>query len=258
LLARQRIPSLDAAQTNDLSQYLFTTAPQEVRFEVAEAVFLHDHDHPDALGIFLCCALPLAEKYARRRAYRVFVSPSDWQFEVMYDGAVTSAVNMFQCNRPLRDGEHAFRRYLVRVSVQGALLAYFGRGENSAVRAVADLAQIPVRTLRKRNQAEQDIITRELLDQITTLPHLTPEAAATLQCIHSLGPDVALKEHAAAAKGGDVDKWMRNRGVRPILNSTAIAEAMGTTRTVINQRLFKARATLHGAFNMDGKLFLTH
>ena len=74
-----------------------------------------------------------------------------------------------------------------------------------------------------RNKVEQDIITRELLDQVTSFPHLRPSVFQTLQCIRELGPDRALKEHAYTASG-DPDKWKRDRGRRPILDPDAIAE----------------------------------
>jgi hypothetical protein len=256
LLAHLKIPPLDAGQMTDLSHYLFTTATLAIRFAVAEAVYIYDHDHPNALDIFLCCAVPLAKKYARRRAYRVFVSPSDWQFELMYDGAVGAAIEMFQRNSPLRPSDYAFRRYLVRVLVCGALRHYFKRAEYDGVRASADVERIPTQITAARNSAEQALITRELLDQVTSFPNLRPEASATLQCIRSLGPDVALKEHAVA-KEGDADKWKRERGRRPILNPNAIATAMKTNRATIHARLREARVSLRSAFNTDGRLFLS-
>jgi hypothetical protein len=256
LLAHHKIPPLDAGQMTDLSHYLFAAATLAIRFAVAEAVYIYDHDHPNALDIFLCCAVPLAEKYARRRAYRVFVSPSDWQFELMYDGAVGAAIEMFQSNSPLRAGDHTFRRYLVRALVCGALRHYFKRAEYDSVRASADIERVPARITASRNSAEQALITRELLDQVTSFPNLRPEASATLQCIRSLGPDVALKEHAVA-KEGDADKWKRERGRRPILNPDAIATAMKTNRATVHARLREARIGLRGAFNTDGRLFLS-
>jgi hypothetical protein len=256
LLSHHKVPHLDAGQLTDLSQYLFTDATLAIRFAVAEAVYIYDHDHPNALDIFLCCAVPLAEKYARRRAYRVFVSPSDWQFELMYDGAVGAAIEMFQRNSHLRPGDYAFRRYLVRALVCGALRHYFKRAEYDSVRASADVERIPAQITASRDSAEQALITRELLDQVTSFPNLRPEASATLQCIRSLGPDVALKEHAVA-KEGDADKWKRERGRRPILNPDAIATAMKTNRATVHARLREARIGLRSAFNTDGRLFLS-
>ena len=92
LLANKKIPPLDAVQMQDLLQYLFTTADKMLRIQVAEVVHRYDHDHPSALDVFLACTLPLAEKAARRRAHKLFLYPSDWQLELMYDGAVTAMI----------------------------------------------------------------------------------------------------------------------------------------------------------------------
>ncbi len=40
----------------------------------------------------------MAEKAARSRAHRLFTCPSDWQVELMYDGAVKAMIAIFQCN----------------------------------------------------------------------------------------------------------------------------------------------------------------
>jgi hypothetical protein len=81
LLAQNRIPSLDSVQMSDLLQHLFRRSENSERIRVAEVVYRHDHHHPCALDIFLACNLPLAEKAARRRAYKSFVYPTDWQLE---------------------------------------------------------------------------------------------------------------------------------------------------------------------------------
>jgi hypothetical protein len=139
-------------------------------------VYRHDHGHPSALDVFLACTLPLAEKAARRRAHKVFIYPSDWQLELMYDGAVAAAIAVFQCNFAVETGTNAFRRYLLRALALGAVRSYFKREENDSIRAVADLAALPIHIKARNNQAEQDIIARDLLDQVTGLP--TPVASA--------------------------------------------------------------------------------
>jgi hypothetical protein len=257
LLAHNRIPNLDPGQMSDFSRYLFTTPEKTERIQVAEAVYRHDHDHPSALEIFLACLLPLAEKSARRRAYKIFNHPSDWQLELMYDGAVRAVIAIFQSNLTLMPGDDAFRRYVSRALVRGALRNYFWREENHGVSTVADLATVPTRARPLRNQAEQDIITRDLLNQVTGFPNLRPHVSATLQCIQALGPDEALKEHAYT-ESGDPDKWKRERGRRPIINPNAIAQAMGTDRYTVHTNLREARLILRSAFNADGKLFLSH
>ena len=257
LLVHNKIPSLDDLQMSGLLQYLFTTAEKAVRIQVAEVAYRHDHDHPSALDIFLACTLPMAEKAARRRAHKVFIYPSDWQVEVMYDGAVEAMISVFQANSAVKEGNNAFRRYLLRALALGTVRAYFKREENVGVRPVANLATIRTPKKPLRNQVEQNIITREVLNQVLSFPHLRPAVYATLQCIRALGADEALKEHAYTASG-DADKWKRERGRRPILDPDAIAQAMGTDRRTVHRNLREARIILRSVFNADGRLFLTH
>ena len=255
LLSTEQLPPLDAVQMQDLLQYLFTTTDRMLRIRVAEIVYRYNHDHPSALDIFLACTLPLAEKAARRRAYKLFLCPSDLQIELMYDGAVTAMITVFQCNYAVKPGTDRFRRYILRSLALGTVREYFMREENHGVRPVAKLAAVPRSTRPFRNKVEQDIITHELLDQVTNFPHLRPQLQQTLQCIRELGPDRALKEHAFTASG-DPDKWKRDRGRRPILDPDAIAEAMGTDRMTVHRNLREARLILRDVFNADGKLFL--
>ena len=257
LLTHSKIPTLDTLQMSDLLHHLFTASDKTERIQIAEAVYRHDHGHPSALDVFLACTLPLAEKAARRRAHKVFIYPSDWQLELMYDGAVAAAIAVFECNFSVETGTNAFRRYLLRALALGAVRSYFKREENDGIRAVADLSALPIHIKARDNQAEQDIIARDLLDQVTGFPNLRPDVCATLLCIRALGPDEALKEHAFTASG-DPDKWKRERGRRPILNPNAIAQAMGSDRSTVHRNLREARIILRSAFNADGKLFLSH
>jgi len=91
---------------------------------------------------------------------------------------------------------------------------------------------------------------------VTTFPQLRPPVRATLECIRSLGPDHALKEHAFTSSG-DSDAWKRERGRRPILDPKVIAQVMGVRKAQVHQYLREARIILRQAFNQDGKLFLT-
>lgn len=257
LLRSKKIPSLDAVQMSALLHDVFTAADRRLRLEIAEVVYRYNHDHPNAFDLFLACTLPLAEKAAQRKANKIFLYPSDWQVELMYDGAVAAAIDVFQRNYPLSSIPNAFRRYLLRALSHGTLRSYFMRHEHSGIQPVADVRT--VRTHRKpfRNTVEQDIITRELLEQVTNWPYLRAPIRATLQCIAALGPDEALKEHAYTASG-DPDKWERQRGGRPILDPEAIAEAMGIPKRDVHRYLCQARVILRQVFNPDGRLFLTH
>jgi hypothetical protein len=110
LLANQEIPAIDTVRMLDLLHYLLTPAEKTVRILVAEVTYRYDHDHPSAMDVFLACTLPLAERAARRRAYKFFKRPSDWQIELIYDGAVTAMIAMFQRNSILEPGTNAFRQ----------------------------------------------------------------------------------------------------------------------------------------------------
>ena len=255
LVANQKIPSIDALQMLDLLQHLFTTAEKPVRIQVAEVAYRYDHDHPRAMDVFLACTLPLAERSARCRAYKFFNHPSDWQIELMYDGAVTAMITMFQSNYALGPGTNAFRRYLVRAIAMGTLRSYFMRQENDGIRTVANLAALSACNRPFRNKVEQEAITRELLNEVTNFPHLRDPLRATLQCIAALGPHGALKDHTFTASG-DPDKWERQRRIRPILDPDAIAAAMGTTRAAVHRNLKEAREILRDVFNPNGNLFM--
>jgi hypothetical protein len=140
---------------------------------------------------------------------------------------------------------------------RGAVRAYFRRSENDGIRAAADLTAFVVPKRSSRTEVEDDIITWELRDQVTTFPQLRPPVRATLECIRSLGPDHALKEHAFTASG-DPDAWKRERGKRPILDPKVIAQAMGVSKAKVHQYVREAWIILRQAFNQNGKLFQTH
>lgn len=256
LISDRKIPALDKLQMEALLHYLFTTTPRDMRIQVAEVAYRYDRDHPGAMDVFLASALPLAERAAHKRASRIFVHPSDLQIELMYGGAVEAVIAVFQSKSELEPEDNAFRRYLLRAMALGAVRAYFRRGENDGIRAADDLTAFAVPKRPSRNEAEDEIITWELLDQVTTFPQLRPPVRATLECIRSLGPDHALKEHAFTASG-DPDAWKRERGRRPILDPKMIAQAMGVSKAKVHQYVREARIILRQAFNQDGKLFLS-
>ena len=257
LLGSKKIPPLDGVQMLALLHYLFNAADRPLRFQIAEVVYRYDHDHPNAQDLFLACILPSAEKAARRKAEKLFVHPSDWQVELMYDGAVAAAIEMFQLNPSLRSIPNAFQRYVLRGLSRGMLRSYFMREENSRIRPAGDVSAVRTRKTVVRYTVEREIIARELLDQVTNYANLRPPVRATLQCIAALGPDYALKEHAYTASG-DPDKWKRERDRRPILDPDAIAEAMGIPKRDVHRYLCQARVILRQAFNADGRLFQIH
>jgi hypothetical protein len=116
----------------------------------------------------------------RRKAEKLFVHPSDWQVELMYDGAVAAAIEMFQLNPPVSSSPNAFPRYVVRALSRGMLRSYFTREENSGIRPVGDVRAVRTRKTVVRNTVEREIIARELLDQVTNYANLRPAVRATL------------------------------------------------------------------------------
>jgi hypothetical protein len=257
LIANKKIPVLDPVQMSALLQYVFKLTEVPLRIQIAETVYRHNHDHANAFDLFLASTLPLAQRAAQRKASRIFIYPSDWQIELMYDGAVTAMITVFQRNFPLRPGPEAFRRYLLRALALGTVRSYFMRQENDHVRPVGNVTVAPDCKKPVRNTVEQEIINHELLNKVTHFPHLPAPVCATLQCIAALGPDAALKDHAYTASG-DSDKWKRARGGRPILDPEAIAKALGIAKQEVHHNLRQARIILREVFNADGKLFLTH
>src|SRR5262249_49278231 len=143
---------------------------------------------------------------ARYRAHKFFTPPSDWQIELMYDGAVAAMIAVFQYNYALEPGTNAFKRYIVRALALGTVRSYFMREENDSVRPVANLPAAHISNRPVRNKVDQDMITRELLREVTSFPHLRAPLRARLECIPALGPDGALKDRAFTASG-DPDKW---------------------------------------------------
>jgi len=256
LISERKIPALSPPQMEAFLHYLFTQTPRDFCIQVAEVAYLYDRDHSRAADVLLASALTLAKGAALRRATRIFVHPSDLQIELMYGGAVQAVIDISRSRHPLKPEPNAFRRYLLRSMALGAMRAYFMRGENDGVDAAADLAVLGVPDQLSRNGVVDELITWELLDQVTTFPQLRPPVRATLECIRSLGPDHALKEHAFTASG-DPDAWKRDRCRRPILNPKVIAQAMGLSKAKVHQYLREARIILRDAFNQDGKLFLT-
>jgi hypothetical protein len=257
LVGGKKIPPLDTVQMLALLHYLFKAADRPLRFQVAEIVYRYDHGHANAQDLFLACILPSAEKAARRKAEKLFIQPSDLQVELMYDGAVSAAIEMFQLNPALSPIPNAFRRYVTRGLSRGMLRSYFMREENSRIRPLGDVRPVRTRKTFVPNIVERDIIARELLDQVTNYENLRPPVLAMLQCIAALGPDFALKEHAYTASG-DPDKWKRDRDRRPILDVDAIAESMEIPKRKVHRYLREARVILRQAFNPDGRLFQVH
>lgn len=249
LLESRKIPPLDAVQMSALLGYLFSSAERALRIQVAEVVYRHDHDHSQALDVFLACTLPLADATARRQGAKLFSRPCDMTIELLYDGAVDAAIRMFQKEDPCKVTN--FRPALYRALRSGALQTFFNRKETTRVIAVGCFETVPVRNHRRpqRHTVEDAIISKDLLEKIASLNAIPSGAQRILQCIMEMGPD-AVKPRSNRDPQGDIR--------RPLIDVIAVGEAMGIARKTVDKYLGQARAILRQTFNADGRLFLTH
>ena len=256
LLTNNTIPTLDEAQRTAVTHYLFISADRSLRLKVGEIAY-RNHDHKNALDLFLSCTMPLAQRWTERRAQRWFLHPSDWQLECLYNGAVRGLLKMFERHFTLASTPDAFRRWLPYNFALGATEAIFTRYENYRMQTVPNLELIAPRSAPSHNPVEQELITRELLEQITHYPLLQRALSKTLQCIADLGPDKAIKEHRSK-DGRNMERKKNVRTLKPMLNAEAIANVRGIRPSTVLLQLYLARKILRKAFNGNGKLFQTH
>jgi hypothetical protein len=257
MLTTSKIPALDGEEMEALCSHLFTLRDRDQRIAIAEVAYLN-HDDPQALNIFLACTLPIAQGMAKRKAERVFTHPTDWQVEAMYDGAVSNLLKMFEVHRPLQPFvSNPFQRYLIITIVHGAMTPFRFRQEYWSIEGVEDVTKFCRVRDRYPNPAERDAIVRDLLEQVTTFPHLREEQARMLKTIAAMGPDRVLRpqDHYWCGKGRE--RYRRNRNVRVILDLGGIANAMGVNKVKVKNLLKDTRQILRHIFNRDGRLFVS-
>jgi len=256
MLTTKKIPALSGDEMETLCSHLFALRDRDQRITIAEIAY-HNHDDPQALNIFLACTVPMAERMTEHKAYRVFTRPTDWQLEAMYGGAVANLLAMFQAHRPLKLSiPNAFRRYLVCTILFGAMDAFRIHQANWHIEGVEDLAKFANAADQRRNPVERGAISRKLLEQVTTFPHLREEQSRMLKTILALGPEKALRHDNCYWKNGrhePTSKQVRRR--RPMLNLDAIADAMGVKYLTLENLLKQTREILRDFFNHDGRLF---
>jgi hypothetical protein len=256
IVTSRAIPELNEIERSDVTQYLFKCANKPLRLAIAEIAY-RNHKQPHALDLFLSCAMPLAQRWAVRKAHSLFVYPSDWQLECFYNGAVSAMLKTFQNPFPLRDEPDAFRRFLPYRFACGAIEAYFTRYENHRMETVENVELAVRPNLTRSNAIEQELIARDLLEKIAEYPLLQRGLSKTLHCIRELGPDVVLKErHWAEARNPERSK--KGFAGRPMLNAEAISKARGVSPAFVLGQISMARRILRKAFNGDGRLFVTH
>ncbi|HET9281372.1 MAG TPA: hypothetical protein VFR24_05365 [Candidatus Angelobacter sp.] len=255
LLTTRTIPALSGEEMEALCSHLFALRDRDQRIAIAEIAY-NNHDDPQAMNIFLACTMPMAEGMAKRKAERVFTNPSDWQIEAMYDGAVSFLLEMFKIHRPLRPFvSNPFQRYLIITILHGAMNPFRIRQEHWGIQGVEDVTKVYRIQGRYQNRAERELITRDLLEQVTTFPHLMEEQARVLKTIAALGPEKALRQTNYYRDDSDESQRKHIRRRRSILNLNGIADAMGVKKQKVKNLLKDTRQILRDSFNQDGRLF---
>jgi hypothetical protein len=257
LLTTRKIPALSGEEMEALCTHLFATRERDQRITVAEIAY-NNHADPQALNIFLACTMPLAHGMARRKAERVFTTPTDWQLEAMYDGAVSNLLKMVEAHRPLQPfSSNPFQRYLMITILHGAMNPFRMRQEHWGIKGVEDVTKVYPIQDRHENPAERELITRDLLEQVTTFPHLMEEQARVLKTIAALGPEKALRpqDYYCHARGECHARVQRNLNARVILDWAGIANEMGVSKQKVKNLLKDTRQILRHIFNPDGRLF---
>lgn len=255
MLTTKKIPALSGDEMEALCSHLFALRDRDQRIAIAEIAYLN-HDDPQALNIFLACTLPMAQRMAERKAERVFTHPTDWQLEAMYGGAVSNLLNMFEVHRPLQPFvSNPFQRYLMMTIIHGAMNPFRVRDEHWNIEGVEDVTKFDRIKNRYRNPAERDVINRELLEQVTTFPHLMEEQARVLKTIAALGAEKALRQTNYCHNGVCIAHRKHIQRRRSILDLTGIANAMGVNKVKVKNLLKDTRRILRDVFNRDGRLF---
>jgi hypothetical protein len=201
----------------------------------------------------------MAQRMAKRKAERVFTHPTDWQLEATYDGAVSNLLHMFEVHRPLQPlVSNPFQRYLMMTIIHGAMTAFRFRQEYWNIEGVEDVTKFQRIRDRYQNPAERDLINRELLEQITSFPHLMEEQVRVLKTIATLGPEKALRHTNYLHYGTCIAHRKHIQKRRSILDLAGIANAMGVKKQKVKNLLKDARRILRDVFNPDGCLFVSH
>ncbi len=258
MLTTKKIPALSGDEMEALCSHLFALRSRDHRIAIAEIAYLN-HDDPQAFNIFLACTLPMAQTMAKRKAERVFTHPSDWQLEAMYDGAVSHLLEMFTAHRPLQPFvSNPFQRYLMMTIIHGSMNPFRKRDEHWNIQGVEDVTKFQRIQGRCEDPAERELISRDLLEQVTTFPHLMEEQARVLKTIAALGPEKALRHTDYYRNGYDLARNKHIQRRRNILDLAGIAEAMGVKKQKVKNLLKDTRRILRDMFNPDGRLFANY
>jgi hypothetical protein len=162
--------------------------------------------------------------------------PSDLTYELLFDGAVNAAIEMFEDQLPEQIN---FRRAICWRMKSRALKNFFGRFENTRIRYMGS------REPRSQETTfERQVEAKEILEQIDALepePHIAC-VYRFVRCILEIGPHDALKVFRYSA-GLQID-------LEPVMQKLQIGPEAA------RHHLCQARKLLRQTFNPDGTLFI--
>jgi hypothetical protein len=238
LLDQKKIPTLPEHEYQEWAEYLFH-AP--LHLQVAETLFRHDRQHPHALGLFLACVYPIAQRSADRVMVLSGISRKDLTQELMFNGAINEVIHFFRADQLGEDTD--FRAALYLTLKVGALNAIFNRVENARVQYYASVdrhgAPPPPRTLER-------LFAKEMLEKIAALETDPPKIGVFLRALVNLGPD-ALSPSSRS----------RNRIRRThFIDYEEVCNKLGITYYTACAYFAMARKILRKLYNPDGSLFM--
>src|SRR5439155_22728322 len=121
--------------------------------------------------------------------------------------------------------------------LHGSMNPFRVRDEHWNIQNVEDVTTYDRIRGKYENLAERELITRDLLEQVTTFPHLMEEQARVLKTIAALGPEKALRHTNYYQQGGDKTNHKHIRGRRSILDLVGIANTMGVNKVKVKNLL---------------------
>ena len=244
LLDEKKIPALQEHEYQQWAEYLFS-APLPLQLQVTGTLFCYDRQHPRALALFLACAVPLAKLSVRRTMLRLNTG-SEITEELMYDGAVKSALKLFQTFQPRHSLTVTSFNSILFSALKTGTFKPFDRQENNM-----RTARLRIKKHRHATPRLVEYLTaKQMLEKIANLepspyPHFNPIQKFLRCLILQIGPDNALNPCT--------DSRNNPRALR--IDLTLLANELGISRNTAQGYLLMARPLLKQLFNQDGTLF---
>jgi len=239
-LADKTLPNLDERQYQRLADYLHS-ANTPLGLAVAEVLFRHQKEHPYALGLFLACVYPMAQRSVSRLMVLSGFGNKDLTQELMFNGAVLQAIQFFQ-TVPYHE-DTIFRAALYFRLKTGALSAIFNRDENDRVEY---FPSVDSHACPAGPRIVEQLFAEEMLDKIAALKTEPNERiAAFVRSLVQLGPQYVLLPSTRS----------RSRSRTHCIDYEEVCDELGISYTTACHYLAAARKILQRTFNPDGCLF---